>query len=589
MIKKIKKFFKNSEIKNERGNVMIVALAVITVMTFSLTTITQATINLAGATTMEINQSGDEIIAKYSIDIAISEFQTFLDGYDTLLLALESSEISYLDETLSNGVEVTQLEETIEVSTASAGYKFAYTLLNGSVLYKECYVSSEGQTTSNLTPANFSLGTEGTMVLNGGYYDEINIYGNDVLLSKVAPYIRNGTTDQYVTDWSGSEDPTVSNSTIFKANDYLYYGFDSYDNETNPTLNPFVLDLDNFEDAITGTPPADDPGEVGTTVIDNLFGNFSFEAYAEEFINTIGPSRNRTISSGDWITVPVDDGLNEQLVDLQEALDDLPEKYYTEINGFSNISLRGSIGSAIHQGELFITNQSVDLKNRTLIVTGNLTIDTNGLAMDKGGTIVVIGNLYIYGDYIQLKKTLSFIVFGETHINFNENKGFITGWNKGLDIIAKDNIFVESINEVHERAANPNIITAVFYTEESIYIDAVNSRFHIRGALLAKAKGVSKSSTNPDFRYNYQVNIGEGTTSTIANGIFINSYRGYISDYDATVPFSPIPDYESRDNGFYIEAIAANQIGSWFKIFHEFELIVTGGKPVLVTSEFILE
>ena len=130
----------------------------------------------------------------------------------------------------------------------------------------------------------------------------------------------------------------------------------------------------------------------------------------------------------------------------------------------------------------------------------------------------------------------------------------------GFTVIAKDNVIIEELYENHFSSAQPAQFSIFIYTEESIYIDAVNSRLNIEGALFARALGVS------------------------GNQIFY-SYRGYINNSGVGVPSA-----SNSANGFYIEKVASGNYQDRFYNIPVFEsLVQIPGMYTFETSEWLLE
>ncbi len=155
------------------------------------------------------------------------------------------------------------------------------------------------------------------------------------------------------------------------------------------------------------------------------------------------------------------------------------------------------------------------------------------------------------------------------------NAGITTNGNDyGFTIIAKDNVIIEEIYENHVSSALATQFSAFIYTEESIYIDAVNSRLNIEGALFARGLGVSGN----------QIFMDDESISPI-NGIIINSYRGYINNSGVAVPST-----SNTANGFIIEKISSGNYQDRFYNIPVFEsLVQIPGLYTFETSEWLLE
>ena len=59
-------------------------------------------------------------------------------------------------------------------------YKFTYQMSNGQTLFKYSYISAVGSTVDTPHPFSFSVGTDADLVLNGGYYENVSLYGKNL-------------------------------------------------------------------------------------------------------------------------------------------------------------------------------------------------------------------------------------------------------------------------------------------------------------------------------------------------------------------------------------------------------------------------
>ena len=210
----------------------------------------------------------------------------------------------------------------------------------------------------------------------------------------------------------------------------------------------------------------------------------------------------------------------------------------------------------------------------SLFVIGDLTIDNQeGTTLDLEGTFVVTGDLYFTGNNVDIEGT--FFVFGETYMNFNDDNGIITqGQNDGFSLICQDNIIIEEIFVSHVNSTAPTQFAIFIYTEESIWIDAVNGKFHIEGAMYARGQGVSGN----------EIFLNDESSNPM-RGIIINSYRGYINGSGVAVPTTP-----DSTNRFNIEKIPGENFQSKFRNIPVFETLITSiDNWVFETSEFYIE
>jgi len=547
MLKRIKKLLKKSPIQNERGNVMSVAILVIVVLTYAMTTITSTNVSLIGFTNVKLDQLNEETFAKGLINQTILELQevdttTELDNFVLL------SPFNYgpgLD------VVVTDLTGTDTIigdfSTfgtsgihESRVFEFAYTLLDGKVIYRLGYISNGGTATENLDPFSFSISTNGNLVMNSGYYDITTLYGNEVLMASVSPYIGLATATHFLTpddlnnggtfplltpipnpDPNAAPDPALS-STIYATTSYTYCETTLCFN-TNSGLTPFGLrEPTDYQDVVGSA--LEDQGYIHPESLD-FFSGFDYDAYTLSYIKDVAPTDARTIVDGAMT-------LATAANDIDTSYTSGPTPAFTDISvdplwDFS-VDHVFTMSAFWNNGPLLTISHDVTLDDTdSLFVNGDLVIDNQTAGtINLEGTFIVTGDLYFTGDSVDIEGT--FFVLGETFVNFSDGEGFVTQTiNDGFSILGKDNIKIEElfVSNAPVTVGTDPLITAFFYTEESIWIDAVNGRFHLEGALFARALG---NTSNQIF---LDDNLG-----TQIEGIVINGYRGYVNSSDVSIP-----------------------------------------------------
>ena len=603
MLKKIKKFFQKSHVNNQRGSVMSVALIVITVMTFSLTTITQVTVNLAGATTHQLEKVNGENTGKGLITLAINEFEAyFLVSPD--FEAFNLNEIPRME--ADYGVFVSDVSGVAPYDTAadfgegsdgpggheSRMYRFAYSLPvpSNNMLVKFAYVSNGGTASAELNPFDFSIGTNETLVMNGGVYDEITLYGKEVYLANVAPFVISGSTNQLVTPYSldnGGTFPVLTYDTtgsiVYATSLFQYCPTGDTCYNTNITADPFEIVESNFIDADGGLV---DQGEPAEETIYDFFGSFDYDAFTIDYIKLLGPTDDLEVTDAmtlDTASSVIDQSNNSGVIvynyNPQGKVTKItyPDTPYTDItddahinfleaNNFDNVSL-------FYNNPLTISYNCSFTDDESMYINGDLTIDNIDVGtLDIVGTYVVDGDLYLTGNSIDLEGTI--YVFGETHFNFNDGEGMVTqGNNAGFSLLAKDNILIEEIFVSHVNATLPTEFAAFFYTEKSIYIDTVNSMLNIEGSLFARGTDDGGNQIFLDDESSIQI-----------NGIVINSYRGYISGG------VPVPLTGDLNNRFNISMIPQDNYTTKFLNIPVFETLITDIDNWQVeSSEFQLE
>ncbi len=590
MLKTIKNLFIKNLINNDKGSALSVVFIVITVLTFSLTTITSMNVNLAGATTFKLEQVTDDSLAKGLIRQAIGEFEDYIiatDSYEDF----NNVEIPRI--LIDYGVVVTDVTGTGDfidyAGSESYVYKFALLMDDGDTLYKYVFTSIYGSSVETFNVFDYSIGTNGKLILNSGLYDEVFLYGEEVKLASTAPYIIDGSTTHAETPESSASFPTLTTSaesTIFTEVSYEYCDAACW--ILNSLTTPFTIIESNFIDVIGSSLP--DQGILSPMLINDFFGSFNYDDYVIDYFETDAPTEDRTFSFPGSITSVHD--IAQHILDNESGplvwgngnnIQSYPSTPFVDITDDSHFdfSKAENFGfSAIYDtsgtgGSLVITkNLSNNGETESFVIVGDLIINNTGnnkISMD--GSFIVTGDLYFIGNTVDIEG--SFFVFGQTYMNFNENEGITTpGNNAGFSLISKDNIIIEEFYENHSSSAEAPIFAAFFYTEESIYIDAVNSRFHIEGSLFARALGTSGN----------QIFMNDESSSQI-NGIVINSYRGYINSSGTAVP-----SISNSANGFIIEKIASTNYQDRFFNIPVFEsLVQIPGLYTFETSEWLLE
>lgn len=582
MLKRLKKLFKNDVVNNDKGSALSVALIVVTVLTFSLTTVTSLNVNLAGATTVKLGQVNDDSIAKGLIRQAIGEFEEYIEATDSYV-DFNNVEIDriYID----YGVVVADVTGTGDfidyAGTDSYVYKFSFLMDNGNTLYKYNFSSLYGSSVETFETFDYSLGTDGMLFLNGGYYDDVYLYGEEVFLTSTSPYISDFSGSRLETPSAIADFPilTTSNpSTIFIENGYKYCNASCF----NPLTDPFSVDVANYVDVIGSG--LVDQGTLDTMYINNFFGDFDYDEYAIEYLTLYAPTESTTFTTSitdiNDMAQEIEDNQSDFLIwKNKNSVETYPSTPFVNITGDTNIDFSTSLnfGNMGSQGispfivgnVTFNHNVALNTDRDAFFIDGDLTIDNathNKISID--GSFFITGNLYFTGKDVDIEG--SFFVLGETYMNFDLGEGIVTtGNNAGFSIIAKDNIIIEELYETHTTDAMAPEFSAFFYTEESIFVDAVNSRVNIQGSLFARALGAPGSTV-----------LMQDYSSNPLRGIFINSIRGYMDD-DVGV--------ESSNDHFNIVLLSGIYSDRFFNI-PEFEsLVQIPGVYTFYNGEWMVE
>ena len=388
--------------------------------------------------------------------------------------------------------------------------------------------------------------------------------------------------------------------------DQLKYCTEANCFDLNTAQLPFEFNPDSYSDFASLQPA--DQGTSGSILIQDFFGDFDFNNYIMDFVNDDAPQLSYTVDA-EWETLAEDvkyyseefssspySWPNWYFVDITEDADDVDftDDFFTtggrwnrrnrSFVYFGNDTNRDwydydidtATNDALHIDQnITMKKQNVNqFYTESLIVFGDLYLDkTNNQFID--GDILVTGNLYLEGGNKYFDGTV--MVLGETFINLNDNSQLNAGYYDGFTFMAKDNIHFISHDERHNDDAQSGEIIMFMYTEESIYIDAVNSRLNMSGALYARALGISGNDV-------FMTTDGN-TSNTPTRGIIINSLYGYVDDGTF---------YGGQDDTafrFRINTITDRWTSGYYENIPVFEsIIVTAGEdPLFYVTEFVIE
>ncbi len=636
MFKRIIKFLRSKSTLNEKGSVLAVTLVILVVLAASTATITQMTIFQAQATSIKLETVTDEVTAKRLIQQAASDFEDYIDttGYD-----FDGWEISTEKTTIQSIYNVTITDKSGELGFEnftttpdgiSKAYRFAYTLDNGIDLVMYVYISTVGSAVEQVSPFDYSLGTNGDLILTGTYLRDTSIFADSIYFNARAPYSlereRNNGDTARMTNGQGATYPDFDNDeqqgvtyydTEFK---YCTTGNTCYNATTtsnNPydhsTYAPFVFNK-------TSTNLADiqgsglETGQISQNVVASDFlGNFDLDETILDFVKNIGPVDDEIIDDSrgiafleqiirdniatsntecEWIQVPVYRGngtikwydweyVCETIITdgAYALLDDWTlEPGYFDYS-WDNWGYKFDT-SVVYDGDFYVTEnmEMLDRDGEAFVVLGDMIFDNSDwIAVD--GKYVVLGDLIFQGDTVDVDG--SFYVTGQTIMSFDEESGIIengSSWNDptdddyllssvdeyGMSILSKDHILVYSMWESHNSSTHEleQRFDIFLYTDESIYIDAVNNFLYMHGVIFANAK----NETNSYFPVVDQ-------TGADINGIVINSYLGYVKNKGALVPYDPSLTDAYYHNGFFLDNISNNELLDGFVEIPEFEIL----------------
>jgi len=580
---------------SQKGSVLSVAFVVMAVLAASTAAITQATVNQITSTNIKVDTINDEVIGKRLIQQAIGEFEAYIDP-DVLpdgdFNSYESNEIPLVAQNYN--VIVTNMTGTpgfedfgVEGSTETRAYRFAYTLDTGVDMVMYSYVSNVGSTVEQYNPFDFSIGTNGDLILTSGYYRQAAFYAESIYYNYRAAYpetVGASTYPDYTPSTSGYYPDFNGNgngSDIFYRNDYLYCVDLCF--EYNVLEDPIEIDKTKYIDIFgSGLETGDYTQD---TIISDFFGNFDYDQVVIDFVKDTGPTDSLVITDSMNINNIADVVMNnsspgQETCFLIWCWTEASSDPYTDLTNdiyFNPLSEEEYLDyGAVYDGNLTVQQglHMMDRDEETLIITGDLIFDNIG-AITVDGKFVVLGDLIFQGDELDIDG--SFYVLGQTFFNFNEGEGISEAGSTneyGLTFMTKDNIIINSIWESHTSSQLPDQFDVFMYTEESIYIEAVNSRLNIDGVLFANAKGVSG---------NYIPMVDENSNPIL--GIVMSAYRGRINSSGTAVPSS-----NRNRNSFYLDVVNNTALQDAFTEIPTFDtLVITEGVYTFERSEFLYE
>jgi hypothetical protein len=552
--------------------------------------IAQLTVTQYITTSQKIDSINQDMLGEALLEEAVYNFESYLvnNAYDFE---------GYMDDMTNNGVTptgilVNHVSGTTDTNGDYTGYdglenrayRFTYTYNDGNsfmVLY--AFISNTGTYTESLDPFDFQLATNGYLILNGGYMRSPQYFGDTIVFTNVSPYINRS---------SGNHDRTPDNSAYpdFNGNGndadaYYRNGFyfcqpNCYGISGNPA-DPFVLQTSEFLNIET-EPNSLETGDINEDrIIFDFFGGYELETQLVDFVKNVGPTDDRTISSsmslanmGTLIWNNYSGETEVECVDTHPSpvhenwvcYDGPSSDEYTRLNtldGFNPGSSDTVVGTAgIYQGDLIINHDFTmnNVDTETIIVDGDLTF-SNSNRIDVEAFFVVLGDLYFTGEDISIGG--GFYVAGQTFIEFEDGHGFRNPDNGGgrpggggggggasadysFALYTMDNIWVNSLFESHLSSTNADEFNWFVYTEESIYVDAVNNRVFVNGVFFAAAKGNSGN----------EIPMVDDNGNPV-RGIIINSFNGYVRsdgfevvNSNVTFDFDPMQEGSLQDKFF---------------------------------------
>ncbi|MNB83792.1 hypothetical protein D3C81_359920 [compost metagenome] len=525
---------------SQRGSALVLVMFIVLLLTILGVGVLSAT--LSGAQRTETRENDvqslhlaqkkiDEVIAYITADLnrrleSGSDIpQEELDGQiHTFLAGLQNKTAEFASNTsLQGGAnEITGI--TLDDSASTGSQYVVVIRANANVNGVSRTLEQRVEITTFPDFLNYSLGSEGNVILNGAPYTHGNVYaGNQLKLSPIAQYKHAGAdlteSSLYplidgeahvqsldaVRYWNGADYSTVPINDEDQYNRVDERVKKTYENSLVKKKNTFVqIDVeDSFLDKV-----AEASGSSGNKA-----------ALASTYYGAEGPkSGESALSRGGRLaqsfiredgsgaigsqTVPVlrmpersdfngyaDDSLTEDELAVKR------EQLYNEAVQAFKSQLAHLNSSAIYNGDLNLDGVTLneitdtakaggsqtEATSHWLIVNGNLNIDNYSSAapITVQANLLVVGNLNIKGD-VRFDSTL--YTLGSTNIV----NASITGKdNKELVVISKGAVLVNRVDEFKDQDKVTEL-RAFFYTDSTAELYGVGSVFSIDGGFFAK-------------------------------------------------------------------------------------------------------
>ena len=506
-------------LRNEKGSIISVVIILIAVLSFSLTTITAYSINVVGQTNRIVTQQNNESRAKRLIEQAMVSFEDEIranildygmEWFDDLTLVNSNDDIPLMEAIYDEmGVTVTfddsfnYLES--EMSVTSRRYRFSYPVDEDRDIVRYIYMSNHGVEFESYNNAFlFSIGSDRDLVINGGAYQDANMYGRNTYIGWQSPYRGVDGIFDIVTG-SPSHPYFMNLGQINGANHNICQ------------VNTHCIQVDEVNNVLRMYPQHYVPMEAGditraalaSTTFDSLFGDFNFTNNFFRQLYTLGDPDNNEYLSG---TQPNESNILT-FIDDNVALGNL--RVVTQ----DGIATRQSITEhSVYYGDLNLTignNVTLDNDGHIFIVTGDLTI-TSLREITGHGQIFVLGDVHIETEG-NFSVDAAVFTLGSTYINFELGYGFTRDQHDGFSIFSRGHIFMD-FQDNYRITGGQRGVGLLLFTESSMFINGAIGQHGLQGALYAQGRNEGLEDV---LKYNAVTDEYEPF-----RGIFINSYKG---------------------------------------------------------------
>ncbi|NGM82333.1 hypothetical protein G5B47_07880 [Paenibacillus sp. 7124] len=508
-------------LSSEQGSALVLVMFIVLLLTILGVGVLSAAVG--GATRTETRENDvqsihlaqkkiDEVMAYVTADVN-QKIQDYMgrpqaelnQSIHDFLGSLNAGKNGFISSTSLNGAANGITSITLENASTSSKYVIvirANATVNGVV--RTLQQKAEISTFPDFL--NYSLGSEGTVYLNGAPYIEGKLYaGIRLMLSQVAKYkyftestkttlypriegeaqVQSLKDMRYSTDGTAYKEIPVSNKEAYSLLDDRVKQV--YEKSQVKKQSTFVqIDVeDSFLDKVAEASGSADNKATFADIYYGAEGKDSSETSTqrgERLITSLQePSGNMTT-----LKMPALSDY-DQLVDTTLTADELKwkkqELYDAAVRGFK-LRLTSLNASTIIDGNLNLDgatyNEITDLdkaqgseESNWIIVNGDLTVDNSTIQAN----MLVTGNLHIKGE-VKLDSTM--FVLGSTDI-VNAN---ISGKNdKELVLISKGSVLINRIEEFRDVATR---LKGFFYTDSTAELYGVGSIFSLEGGFFAK-------------------------------------------------------------------------------------------------------
>lgn len=536
---------RRASLRSERGSALVLVMFIVLLLTILGVTVLSATIGGARRAETRENDVQSLHLAQKSIDEAIAYItadlnQKVQDSSNTtqaqfdqeiemFLRGLNSNKGAFVTNTSLQGAsnEITGI--TLDGSSTSSKHVVAIKA-NATVNGVLRTLQQKVVITTFPDFLNYSLGSEGTIYLNGAPYIQGNIYaGNQLKVSQVAKYKHNAELEQEslfsLVDGEAHiqsmEDLLYSRTgDIFEkvptADDTDYT---SLDNRVKMIVEKAKIKKkttfvqvnveDSFLDKVAEASGSVGNKKVYSDIYYGLAGINSSElptARGTRLITSLQqPGDISTLwmpKLEDFEDIATGDTDEEKEQDKHRFFEEAKRKLKDELASMrkstifiGNLELDGiTLNQIRHTAKLNSSNGS-----HWLIVNGDLTIDNYSTTVVQSN-ILVTGNLYIKGK-AEFDSTM--FVLGKTVIVDATISGIpiAGGGSKELVLISKGAILINRVEEFKDEATR---LRAFFYTDSTAELYGVGSIFSLDGGFFAKGDliinaVVGKVTKNPGF------------------------------------------------------------------------------------------